>query len=214
MKTRNYQNKIANDWNNINWKKAESNLAYLQYEIFKAHRKGDDNLVLTTQHTLIRSFAARCLAVRKVTSNQGGNTPGIDGKAYKTDKEKFLAVQAVKDLKDYKADPVRRVYIPRPDGKKRPLGIPIIKDRVVQTLYLFALNPIAEEQADIRSYGFRTYHGVHDCVTYLNLVCSSYTATRRYVLDADIEQFFPSVSHQWLLDNIPINKRILKSWFL
>ena len=207
-----YQNKIATNWNNIDWKKADSDLADLQYNILKAHRKEDSNLVLTTQHALIRSFAARCLAVRKVTSNQGGNTPGIDGKTYNTDREKFLAVQAVKDLKNYKADPVRRVYIPRPDGKKRPLGIPTIKDRVVQTLYLFALDPIAEEQADTRSYGFRMYHGVQDCITYLNLVCSSYTATRRYVLDADIEQFFPSVSHQWLLDNIPIDRRILKEF--
>jgi len=76
MKTMNYQNKIANNWGNIDWKKADSNLADLQYEVLKAYRKGDDNLVLTAQHTLIRSFAARCLAGRKVTSSQGGNTLG------------------------------------------------------------------------------------------------------------------------------------------
>lgn len=96
--------------------------------------------------------------------------------------------------------------------KKRPLGIPTMKDRIVQTLYLFALDPIAEELADTRSYGFRKFHGVHDCVTYLKLVCGSYTATRRHILDADIEQFFPSVSHQWLLDNIPIDKKILREF--
>ena len=80
MKTRNYQSKIANNWKDINWKKAEVDLAILQYEILKAHRKGDANLVSITQDKLIRSFAARCIAVRKVTSNRGGNTPGIDGK--------------------------------------------------------------------------------------------------------------------------------------
>ena len=74
MKTRNYQSKTAN-----NWKKAEADLANLQYEILKAHRKRDTNLVSITQDTLIRSFAARCIAVRKVTSNRGGKTPGIDG---------------------------------------------------------------------------------------------------------------------------------------
>ena len=151
--------------------------------------------MLTLQHALIKSFAARCLAVRKVTSNKGGSTPGIDGKTYNTNIDKFKAVQAALDLSKYKADPVRRVYISRPDGKKRPLGILTIKDRIVQTLYLFALDPIAEELADTRSYGFRKFHGVQDCVTYLKLVCGSYIATRRHVLDADIEQFFPSVSH-------------------
>lgn len=212
MKTQHYQRLIANEWSNINWQEARKDLAALQFKILKAYQEEDCNKVLIAQHTLVRSFAARCLAVRKVSTNQGKDTVGIDGKTYKTNKEKFEAVQALKDLKMYKADPVRRVYIPKQGGEKRPLGIPTIKDRALQTLYLFALDPIAEEQADLRSYGFRMYRGVHDCVTYLNLVCSSYTATRRYILDADIEQFFPSLSHQWLLDNIPINKEILKEF--
>lgn len=212
MKTRIYQRLLVKNWSDIDWNKAESNLADLQYEILKAHRKKDYNKVATLQHALVRSFAARCLAVRKVTSNRGASTPGIDGKTYNTDVEKFEAVKAAYNLSKYKADPVRRVYIPRPDGKKRPLGIPTMKDKVVQTLYLFALDPIAEEQADTRSYGFRKFHGVHDCVTYLKLVCGSYTATRRHILDADIEQFFPSVSHQWLLDNIPMDKKILREF--
>ena len=212
MKTRNYQRLLVNNWNDIDWRKAEANLADLQYKILKAHRREDCHKVSTLQHALIKSFAARCLAVRKVTSNRKGYYSGIDGKTCNTDVEKFEAVRAVYDLSDYKADPVLRVYIPRPDGKKRPIGIPTIKDRIVQTLYLFALDPIAEEQADTRSYGFRKFHGVHDCVTYLKLVCGSYTATRRHVLDADIEQFFPSVSHQWLLDNIPLDKKILREF--
>ena len=212
MKTKFYQRLFVKNWNDINWNKAELDLANLQYKILKAHRKEDCNKVLTLQHALVKSFAARCLAVRKVTSNKGANIPGIDGKTYNTDIEKFEAVQAAYNLSTYKADPICRVYIPRPDGKKRPLGIPTMKDKVVQTLYLFALNPIAEELADTRSYGFRKFHGVHDCVTYLKLVCGSYTATRRHILDADIEQFFPSVSHQWLLDNIPIDKKILREF--
>jgi len=94
----------------------------------------------------------------------------------------------------------------------RSLGIPTIKDRVIQTLFHFALDPIAEENADTRSYGFRKYRGVQDCVTYLNLVLSSYTVTRRYILDAGIEGFFPFVSHQWFLEHIPMNKRILSEF--
>ena len=88
MKTRIYQRPLVKNWNDINWNKAESNLADLQYEILKAHKKEDCNKVLTLQHALVKSFAARCLAVRKVTSNRGANTPGIDGKTYNTDVEK------------------------------------------------------------------------------------------------------------------------------
>jgi RNA-directed DNA polymerase len=209
IKTKFTRLKIAKNWDDIDWACASEKLAALQYDVLKAHREGNHNKVLMAQHKLVRSFAARCLAVRKATSNRGKKTPGIDGKTYDTKLEKFEAVQAVKSLKDYKCEPARRVYITRSDGRKRPLGIPTIKDRVVQTLYLFAVDPIAEELADSRSYGFRMYRGVHDCATYLNLVLSSYTSTRRYVLDADIEQFFPSVSHKWLLDNIPMDKRIL-----
>lgn len=179
MKTRNYQRSLVNNWNDIDWNKAETNSADLQYEILKAHRREDCHKVSVLQHALVKSFAARCLAVRKVTSNKGGYSPGIDGKTYNTDIEKFEVVRALYDLSGYKADPVRRVYIPRPDA---------------------------------RSYGFRKFHGVHDCVTYLKLVCGSYTATRRHILDADVEQFFPSVSHQWLLDNIPIDKKILREF--
>ena len=92
------------------------------------------------------------------------------------------------------------------------MGIPTILDRVVQTLYYFALDPIAEEQADIRSYGFRKYRSVNDCVIYLKLVLGNYTATRRYVLKCDIKGFFPSVAHAWLLKNIPMNKTILEKF--
>ena len=102
METRNYQSKIANNWQNINWKKAEADLANLQYEILKAHRKEDVKLISTAQDTLVRSFAARCIAVRKVTSNRGRKTPGIDGETYSKEKDKFLIVKAVKDLKNCK----------------------------------------------------------------------------------------------------------------
>jgi RNA-directed DNA polymerase len=149
------------------------------------------------QNKLIRNFSARCLAVRKAASNKGKNTYGIDRVLYNTDDLKFEAVKEIKNLKNYVASPVRRVYIPKSDGSLRPLGIPTMKDRVVQTLFLFALEPIVEEQADARSYGFRPYRSVQDCATtYLHLIFASSTGRKRYVLDADVEKFFDSVSHK------------------
>jgi len=147
-----------------------------------------------------------------VTSNSGRNTPGIDGIIWNRPEQKFSAIIGLKDLSRYKATPVKRRYISKTDGNQRPLGIPTMRDRAVQTLHMFTIDPIAEETACQRSYGYRLHRGVHDNAIYLKLVLGNYTATRRYVLEADIKGFFPSVSHKWLLDNIPMNKAILKEF--
>lgn len=168
--------------------------------------------ILKTQHKLVRSFAARALAVRRVTSSDGKNTPGIDGVLLKTKEDKFKAIHSVKNLSAYRAKLVRRVYIPKANGKLRPIGIPTVKDRIIQTLFYFAIDPMAEETACKRSYGYRLHRSVHDNATYLKLVLGSYTSTRRYLLKADITGFFPSVNHDWLLKNVIMDKRILKEF--
>jgi RNA-directed DNA polymerase len=150
--------------------------------------------------------------VRKVASNSGRNTPGVDGIIWNQPEQKFSAINDLKDLSKYKATPVKRRYIPKADGKRRPLGIPTIMDRAVQTLYMFTIDPIAEETSCLRSYEYRLHRGVHGNAIYLNLVLGNYTATRRYILEADIKGFFPSVSHKWLLENIPMDKTILKEF--
>jgi len=184
----------------------------LQSGILKAYRTGVVEDVLKAQHNLTRSFAARALAVRKITTYGGKNTYGIDKVLLKRNEDKFKAIHIVKDLSSYESQPVRRVYIPKANGKLRPLGIPTIRDRIVQTLFYFATDPMAEETACKRSYGYRLHRGVHDNATYLKLVLGSYTSTRRYLLKADIAGFFPSVNHNRLLENVIMDKRILKEF--
>jgi len=177
-----------------------------------AYRDKDMKLVKIYQHELTRSFAARAIAVRKVVSNKGKNTPGIDGVIWDSKELRFQAIGKLKNLSQYKANPVRRVYIPKPGGQLRPLGIPTILDRAVQTLFMFTIDPIAEETACPHSYGYRLHRSVKDCAVYLWMVSASPTANRRYILEADIKGFFPSVSHKWLLENVIMDKRILSEF--
>lgn len=202
---------ITKNYENINWKLANQKLLTLQYEILKAFRAGDKNLVLKLQYELTRSFAARAIAIRKITSNKGKNTAGVDGITLDTNKQKIEYILKLRNLKNYQTSPVKRVYIPKDSGKfKRPLGIPTMFDRAVQTLFLFAIEPIMEEVSCKRAYGFRIGKSLHDCATYLFLTLASINATRRFILKADINKFFDSVSHDWLLENVWMDKRILK----
>lgn len=203
---------LAKKFIDINWSSCNIKLLATQNEILIAFRNGDKNKVLQLQHDLTRSFAARALAVRKIVSNKGKNTPGVDGLLLETDRDKMTCISKLKNLKNYKATPVKRVYIKKSSGAMRPLGIPTIFDRAVQTLFLFCIEPIVEEISCTRAYGFRVGKSLHDSATYLFLVLASVTATRRFILNADIKTFFDSVSHRWLLDNVPINKKVLKEF--
>jgi RNA-directed DNA polymerase len=206
------ENNMTKNWNEINWKQCYEYLTELQYNILIAYREKDKNQVKIQQHRLTRSFAARAIAVRKVVSNKGKKTPGIDKVIWDRKELRFEAIGKLKDLSQYKASPVRRVYIPKAGNKLRPLGIPTMIDRAVQTLLMFTIDPIAEETACQRSYGYRLHRGVKDCAVYLWMVSASPTANRRSILEADIKGFFPSVCHKWLLENIPMDKRILKEF--
>jgi len=197
------------EWHTIDINQSLITVYKLQCEISKAWKDGDLGKVRRLQQQLVESFAARVLAVKKVMENKGAKTPGVDGEVWEKKEQWLAVVHRLKDLKDYQAQPVRRVMIPKSNGKMRPLGIPTLFDRCVQALFKLALEPIAETTADQRSYAYRPYRSVADAMKYLKLVLGSKTCRKRWVLEGDIRKFFDTISHEWLSKNIPMNRRML-----
>lgn len=206
---------MAMQWHNINWAKATKHVKGLQVRIAKATIDGDYRKVKRLQRLLTRSTDAKQLAIRRVTENRGKRTAGVDKVTWSTPESKWKAI-ATLTSKGYKPMPLKRVYIPKSDGKKRPLGIPTMKDRAMQALYLFALQPVAETTADKNSYGFRINRSTVDAIAHIHQIFSRKGSQMRqsasWVLDADIQGCFDHISHDWLIDNIPMNKRILTKW--
>ena len=133
----------AQCWESIDWKKAEAYVKKLQMRIVKAQQEGHYSKVKTLQWLLTHSFYAKALAVKRVTSNRGKNTAGVDHELWLTPEAKFKAINKLK-RRGYRPQPLKRVYIPKKNGKLRPLSIPTMTDRAMQTLYMFALEPLAE----------------------------------------------------------------------
>lgn len=200
---------LGNYWKSINWKKVKAEVKRLQMRIAKAVREGKRQLAKALQWILSHSFYAKLLAVRMATSNKGARTPGVDGVIWNTPARKMRGALSLQ-RKGYRAQPLRRIEIPKKKGK-RPLGIPCIKDRAMQALYLLALQPVAETTADNNSYGFRFYRACRDAIA--QCFCAlgkSYSP--RWILDADIKACFDWIDHEWLLDNILIDKKMLRQW--
>jgi RNA-directed DNA polymerase len=178
--------------------------------IAKAVHDGNWRKARCLQRLLTRSFYAKLLAVKRVTSNKGKRTPGVDKVLWTTDRMKFDAALSLGN-KGYNPKPLRRVYIEKKNGKLRPLGIPTMRDRAMQALHAMALEPIAETTADPNSYGFRPYRSTRDAIG--QCFCS---LAKKYspiwVLEADIKGCFDNISHEWLIANIPMNKQILSKW--
>jgi len=141
-------------WHAINWRAVHESVRRLQARIVKATKEQRWGKVKALQHLLTHSFSGKALAVRRVTENQGKKTPGVDKVIWDTPEKKAKAVGELK-RRGYQPQPLRRVYIPKSSGRVRPLGIPTMKDRAMQALYLLALDPVAETTADLNSYGFR-----------------------------------------------------------
>ena len=203
-------NADSQHWDRIDWNQCEKRVRKLQMRIAKAFREGKVAKAKYLQRLLTRSYAAKCLAVKRVTGNRGKNTPGVDRVTWKTPEAKRNAVRQLK-RRGYRALPLRRVYIPKTNGKLRPLGIPTMKDRAMQGLHALALLPIAEETADPNSYGFRpcrsTADAIEQCFKLLSRKISA-----PWVLEGDITGCFDNISHEWLLTHVPMDKVMLQKW--
>lgn len=198
------------EWDLIDWKKNERIVTRIQARIVKAVKSGLKEKVRGLQRLLNNSLAAKLLAIRRVTSNRGKRTPGIDGILIDTPKEKWETTKQL-NLPTYKAKPLKRIYIPKKNGKQRPLGIPVMHDRIEQALELSGLDPVSETMADNHSYGFRKSRSAWDAIGAI------YNALRRkgsaqWILEADIKGCFDHIDHEWLMANIPMNKRKLTQW--
>lgn len=198
------------NWHDIDWRRANENVRRLQARIVKATKQGQPRKVRALQHLLTRSFSGKALAVRRVTENRGKRTAGVDGELWETPEKRMKALGQLRQ-RGYSPSPLRRVYIPKANGKRRPLGIPTMKDRAMQALYLLALDPIAETTGDPNSYGFRTNRSTADAMEQ----CFNVLAQKRsseWVLEGDIAACFDNISHEWMLRNIPMEKPILRKW--
>jgi RNA-directed DNA polymerase len=198
------------DWPAINWQAAHENVRRLQARIVKATQAGKWGKVKALQRLLTHSFSGKALAVKRVTENQGKRTPGVDGEIWDTPTKKATALHSLKQH-GYRPRPLRRVFIPKSNGKLRPLGIPTMSDRAMQALYLLALDPIAETQADPNSYGFRKERSCADAIDQAHIVLSHF-AGAEWILEGDISVCFDRINHEWLEAHVYMNKAILRKW--
>jgi RNA-directed DNA polymerase len=202
----------AESWNSINWGYIRVIVKKLQLRIAKATLDRKFRKVKTLQWLLTHSLSAKLLATRKVMQNKGSKTPGIDGIIIKTPETKLALAKNLK-RRGYQPSPLRRIYIPKKGNKKklRPLGIPTITDRCQQGLHALALTPVSEVTADLNSYGFRPYRSCADAISQVFNALSRKNSSP-WILEGDIKGCFDHISHNWLRNNISMDKSIMNKW--
>jgi RNA-directed DNA polymerase len=203
------------DWHNVNWRKANRIVRQLRQRIFKATQNGDIKRVRSLQRLMLRSYSNVLISVRKATQdNKGKKTAGVDRVLVKTPLQRMkLTNDLARNNKDWQPKPARRVYIPKSNGKNRPLGIPTIRDRCLQAIVKNALEPYWEAKFEGCSYGFRPGRSVHDAI---GKIYSSIrpNGTKKWIVDADISGCFDNIDHHKLMKsigNFPA-RRLISAW--
>ena len=197
-------------WNAIDWQTVNNQVRRLQMRIAKAVREKKYGKAKALQWILTRSFYAKLSAIKRISQNKGSKTPGIDGVIWNTANKKMDAVKQLK-RRGYKPQALRRIYIPKKNGKLRPLSIPCMIDKAQQALHLLGLEPISESIVDANSYGFRPKRSCADAIGQCFLtLCRRNSA--EWVLEGDIKSCYDKIGHEWLLKNVPMDKQMLKKW--
>lgn len=202
------------DWNSIDWNQANRVVRNLRQRIFKATQAGDFIKVRQLQKLMLRNYSNTLISVRRVTQvNAGKYTHGVDKVIVKTPEARSILVDEIQQFQPWKTQPARRVYIPKSNGKQRPLGIPTVLDRVHQARVKNALEPEWEAKFEGISYGFRPGRGCHDAIMAI-YGFSRPNKKKKWVVDADIKGAFDNIDHEFLLNaigNFPA-RQLIKKW--
>jgi RNA-directed DNA polymerase len=202
------------DWKALPWRSIQRNVFRLQQRIYQAENRGEYKQVHNLQRLLLRSWSARCLAVRRVSQdNRGKCTPGVDGVANLTLKQRLALIEELRNVSNWQADAIRRTYIEkRGTTEKRGLGIPTMRDRAMQKLAALALEPEWEAKFEPNTYGFRPGRSTHDAI---EAIFNHIRLKPKFVLDADIEKCFDRIDKSALLEKLnaiqPI-QRLVRCW--